>query len=163
MVRQSVKSLVTGVARGALGGFMTGLGIMFVGGAALSLMALGTASLGAIALSVTVGGLAGIFAAPPLTTLVVGACSAIGAAYKGVSDFVDMEETIQEKDHAIHLAREVNEIKKTVPQKAYRPHQQFVPQQLPEGVAKNEMPDKWQKTEDLRRAASASQETSRTV
>lgn len=162
MVRQSVKSWLVGTARGALGGALVGLAALGAISAVTFIVAASAVS-GALLLSPVVfviGGIASAFTS--IGAMVVGGCAAIGACYKGVSDFVDMEETLQEKDHAINLAREVNEIKKKAPEKAVRPHHEFVPEKLPEGVAKDEMPGKWVKTENLRKAANASQQNQQT-
>ncbi len=159
MVRKSIKSFLVGTSRGALGGALVGAGLMFAGGALLALTAFPPTGPFIFAGTVLLGGLSGVGLfnplVAPISMAVISGSAAIGAFYKGISEFVDAEETLQEKNNAVRLAQKVNEHVKSSPQRSVR--SQFVPEQVPQGVAKDEVPAKWVEKEAIRNAVKATQ------
>lgn len=161
MIRESVKSFLTGTARGAVAGALIGFALLG-GGAALGYLALSGLSWGAVLttpIAFVAGGLS--LSATPLGPVFIGGCAAISACYKGISDFVDMEETIQQKQEMVEVAHTQNAIAKSVATPSLRPQQNFVPEHVPD-VAKDEMPKEWVKAENIRRVQAA-QETERGI
>lgn len=162
-MRDSAKALITGAARGALKGALVGMGIIGAAG----VLALG-ASIFAAGFFPGLVVATGVFAATILSGAgllgigfgaIVGGCAMIGACYKGLSDFVDAEEVMAEKDKMVNLAKANNVVAKTEPVHA-KSYDSFVPEKVPEGVAEDEMPGKWAQAVKQQRAQAKSEERS---
>ncbi len=164
MAFETAKSLLTGASRGALRGAGVGLGIMMVGGiiGALTIFTAGagTLGLGALAFTVIAGAIGGVVAIPPLTLLVTGSCAAIGACYRGVSDFVDMAETVQEKDTQVAITRQANESAKKPPSVSTHLTQPIIEDKLPSSIDSKEIPKNWVKSVNAQKDKSMAQSQS---
>ena len=163
-MRDSTKALITGTARGAMKGALLGIAAIGLFGVATAVMGVGpfaaafagashfiTYGLSAAAVFVNsvMGGMGAAYGFGTGAAMVAG--GAIGAVYKGVTDFADTEEVTVQKEKMVEMAKVTNEIEHAKAKAIAPKVKEFVPAKLPKAVPLNEMPQSWVQQENARR------------
>jgi len=150
-MKETTRAFLTGAARGAITGAAIGMALLGVATVLAGSYVIGFGAILQMATAFVVGALGGGSMLGLGFGAIVGGISLIGALYKGMSDFADMSESLNQKQEMVGLAKAANDSLKVSNNNPVleRP---FVPERNVEYVTKQEVPREWVKTEDMRRA-----------